>query len=242
MKKRGLIGLVTVAAMLVGLGGMALAQGGVVTQVPGNTEVQDPAGDFLLRNCSLAAPNEPCSLPPSAPLALPAWFDIKTAKITQIDEGRVELFIGLYAPVPKRPPVPFVAYIWQFQDGCVVPSPTDKDGIRVVWNGSKGTWSANWFVITSCNPRTITFGDPVPFEFTQDGVKVRVALSDLLANGKSPGSPLLWYATVRRLPFVHPNFKHTVPVDIAPNVEVFNPSPPPILLTFPEKSATWMPR
>jgi hypothetical protein len=110
----------------------------------------------------------------------------------------------------------------------------------VAWDGD--TWSANWFVITSCNPRTIVFGNPVPFQFTEDGIKVRVALSDLLANGTVPGAPLVWFAGVRRLPFAHSTFTHTVPVDVAPDVEAFNPTPPPILLTFPEESATWVQR
>ncbi len=222
-------------------GALALAQtGSVVAAVPGNTVVQDPAGDLLLKNCDPIQSEIPCSLPPNPQLPLPDWFDLKTAKITEIGEGQVDLHIELYAPIPAAPLVPFVSYIWQFQDGCVVPSPTDKTSISVVWDGDTQTWSANWFVITSCNPRTIIEGDPVPFGFTEDGVKVRVLLSDLLPSGASPES-LLWFAAVRRLPFSHPTFKRTVPVDVAPDVIAFNPTPPPVLIE-PEDSATWDPR
>jgi hypothetical protein len=241
MKKQCLIVLVTVAAVIFGLESLALAQSGVVAQVPGNTVVRDSEGDLLLRNCNTDFPGHFCSLPPTAPLVLPGWFDIKTAKITQIGRERVDLSIQLYEPIPTAPPYPFVAFFWQFQDGCVVPSPTDKDGIRIVWDGDTGTWSTNWFVITSCNPRTVIFGDPVPLNFTEEGVKVRVELGDLLANGTSPGSPLLWFAGVRRLPFIHPTFTNTLPVDYAPDVEAFNPSPPPVLIQ-PDDSATWEPR
>jgi hypothetical protein len=243
MKRQCLIPLAIVAVALFGLSSLALAQSGVVAQPPGNTVVLDAEGDFLFRNCDPSSPNEPCSLPPLAPLALPGWFDIKKAKITEIGKGRVDLLIELYEPIPEKPPVPFVTYYWQFQDGCVVPSPTDKDGIRIAWDGDTETWSAIWYVITSCTPRTVSFGDPVPFQFTEDGVKVRVLLTDLLTKG---GSPLLWFAGVRRLPFKHQTFTHTIPVDVAPNVEAFNPNPPPILFLYPEDStepsAIWEPR
>ena len=208
----------------------------VVALVPGNTVVQDASGDLLLVDCNASFPDHPCSLPPGAPLALPNWFDIKTAKITEIGGDRVDLSIALYAPVPAVPPVPFVTYFWQFQDGCFEPSPTDKDGIRVHWDGD--IWSANWYVITSCNPRTVVHGDPVRFVFTDDGVMVRVRLADLITRG---GAPLEWYAGVRRLPFAHPTFARTVPVDVAPDVVKFNPSPPPILI-HPEDPADWEPR
>ncbi len=213
----------------------------VVASVPGNTVVQDPAGDLLLRDCDQTQANLPCSLPPGAPLALPGYFDVKTAMITQAG-SKVDLHIELYAPIPAAPPETRVIYFWQFQDGCLpAGSPTDKDGIHVVSDGDTQTWSANWFVITSCNPRTSVQGDPVPFTFTDAGVKVRVSLSDLLANETSPGSPLSWYAGVRRLPFEHPVFTHTVPVDLAPDVTAFNPTPSPIII-HPEDPATWDPR
>jgi hypothetical protein len=241
MKKQYLVMSAAVVATSLWLGGFALGQSVVTAQVPGNTVVQDPAGDLLLKNCSTTLPNAHCSLPPSAPLSLPDYFDLKTAWITQIGGGRVNLFIALYQPIPATPPEPFISYFWQFQDGCVVPSPTNKDGIRVRWDGDTETWSANWHVITSCNPRTVVQGDPVMFQFTEDGVKVQVTLSDLLANGGSPGSPIEWYAGVRRLPFVHETFTRTVPVDVAPNVVEFNPLPPPALLT-PQDPAIWEPQ
>ncbi len=247
MKKQSLILLVTLAAMLFGLGRLALAQSVVVAQVPGNTVVQDPAGDLLLRNCDKTNPNEPCSLPPKAPLDLPGYFDIKTAKITEIGGGLVDLFIALYEPIPAEPPEPFVAYFWQFEGGCAVPNlGVNKDGIRVVWHGDTQTWSANWFVITQCTPtREIHFGDPVPFQFTEDGVKVRVLLSDVL-TAIDLNEPLVWHAGVRRVPFVYTlpdgtEITHTVAVDYAPDVIAFNPAPPPALI-HPEDPATWVPR
>jgi hypothetical protein len=246
MKKQCLIVLAIVATMLIGLGSLALAQSGVVAQVPGNTVVQDPAGDFLLRNCDPSHPNIPCSMPPNSPLALPGYFDIKTAKITEIGRGRVDLAISLYEPIPAEPPYGFVSYIWQFAGGCVGPNPQpgDKDAINVVWSG--GTWSAYWVVITNCSPRTLENGDPVPFEFTEDGVKVRVALDDLLTATSEEGT-LEWFAAVRRVPFIYTispppvRITHTVPVDFAPDVQAFNPTPPPVLIE-PEDPATWVPR
>jgi len=207
----------------------------IAATVPGNTVVQDPAGDLQVRRCSLAHPALFCSVPPGSPLDLPGWFDIKTAKITEIGGGRVELFIALYEPIPETPPVPFLVYAWQFEGGCFNNVPGDKDGIRVKWDGD--VWSANFFVITGCNPRTIDQGDPVDFRFTEDGVRVRVALDDLLGDRTS----LPWFALVRRLPFVHPIFTHTTPVDVAPDVFAFNPTPPPALIT-PEDPAIWSPR
>jgi hypothetical protein len=242
MKKQCLIVLAIAVAMIVGVESLAFAKSGVVAQVPGNTVVQDSQGDLLLRNCDPSLPNEPCSLPPGAPLALPGYFDIKTAKITEIGRGRVDLSISLYQLIPEEPPYPFLSYIWQFQGGCVGPNPQpgDKDAINVVWDADTGTWSAYWVVITNCSPRNLAIGDPVPFAFTEDGVKVRVALSDLLTATDEEGT-LEWYAAVRRLPFIRPPFTHTVPVDFAPNVQAFNPTPPPILIE-PEDPAIWIPR
>ena len=76
-------------------------------------------------------------------------------------------------------------------------------------------------------------------EFTADGVKVRVALADLL-TATDPGEPLPWYAAVRRMAFNHPTFTNTVPVDFAPNIMSINPSPPPTFI-YPENEATWQP-
>ena len=114
------------------------------------------------------------------------------------------------------------------QGGCVTGVPGDKDAISIVWHGGTKTWTANWVVITNCNPRAIELGDPVSFQFTEDGVKVRVALDDLLTATDENGT-LIWHAGVRRMPFSGTGFV-TVAVDYAPDVVEFNPSPPPILL------------
>lgn len=213
---------------------------------PGITVVQDPKDDLLLRNCDPTHPGIPCSLPPGAPLDLPGYFDIKTARIGQVGKGFVDLSIALYVPVPAVPPDPFVAYIWQFEGGCVTGQPGGKAAINVVWNyqGSQ-QWTAFWVNITSCDPRKIDIGDPVPFIFTPDGVKVRVALDDLLTATNEEGT-LEWYAAVRRVPFIYtlpdgPTFSNTVPVDLAPDVTAFNPTPPPGVI-HPEDPATWEPR
>jgi len=215
---------------------LASSASDIVVSVPGNTVVQDAGNDLMLLHCDLAFPDRACSLPPGGPDALPAWADVKTAKITAIGGGRVDLQIALYAPAPADPGVPFFSYFWQFQDGCVEPSPTDKDGIRVHWDGA--AWNANWYVITSCNPRHIVQGDPVDFVFTDDGVRVRVSLEDLLTRGG--GVPMTFYAGTRRLPFEHPVFTRTIPVDVAPDVNQLNPSPPPILI-HPQVPAPWQP-
>ena len=204
------------------------------------TPVPDEAGDLLLKNCDSANPTMYCSLLPGTQLPLPGYFDIKTARIAQISGEEVELSISLYAPIPAEPPYPFVNYYWQFQDGCVTPSPTDKNGLTIYWNGTTQMWAAYWYVVKSCNPITVELGASVPFEFTADGIKARVALSDLLANGPSPGSPLEWHAAARLIPTSHPTFKYTVPVDFAPNVMAFNPAPPPTFI-YPEGEATWEP-
>jgi len=203
------------------------------------TTVEDAAGDLLLKNCDSANPSMYCSIPPGV-LPLPGYFDIKTARIAQISGEEVELSISLYAPIPLVPPYPFVNYYWQFQDGCVTPSPTDKNGLTIYWNGTTQIWVANWYLLKSCNPITVELGASVLFEFTADGIKVRVALSDLLANGSSPGSPLEWHAAARLIPTSHPTFKYTVPVDFSPNVMAFNPTPPPTFV-YPEDEATWEP-
>ncbi len=247
MKKQCLIPLAIVAVALFGLGSLAVAQSRVVAQVPGNTVVQDPPGDLLLKNCDASHPAIPCSLPPGAPLALPLYFDIKNAKITQIGRGLVDLSIGVYEPIPVNPPYGFVSYIWQFEGGCVNPQPGNKDSISVVWQdwGNGLEWRAYWYVITGCTPRQIMRGDPVPFEFTGDGVKVRVALDDLLtAIDPDPGY-LEWHAAVRRVPFIYfvgpVQITNTVAADYAPDVVEFNPTPPPYVLN-PQDPAAWMPR
>lgn len=208
----------------------------IVVAVPGNTIVQDADGDLMPVNCNPSLPNRPCSLPASASPALPAWQDIKTARIHQVG-GRVDFSIATYGAIPATPPVSFLAYFWQFQDGCVHPSPTNKDGVRVLWDGDM--WMAHWYTITSCSPRTIEQGAALPLQLTDEGVRVRASIGDLLTELGS--APLVWFAGVRRMPFIHPVFTSTVAVDVAPDVFAFNPTPPPAFL-FPEDSATWEPR
>ncbi len=105
MKKQCLIVLATV---VIGLGSLASVQGSnVVVSIPGYTVVQDAQGDLQLRQCN---PNPiyqgiSCSLPPPAPLSLPGYFDVKTAKIMQLGPKWVELSIALYAPIPAVPPL-----------------------------------------------------------------------------------------------------------------------------------------
>ncbi|MFC1981514.1 hypothetical protein ACFLVN_04650 [Chloroflexota bacterium] len=105
--------LLTAAILLTGLGSLAAATPGaksVVTQVPGNTVVQDDAQDFVLINAVPGKPDRPCSLPPDAPSMSPPWTDIKTAKITQLGRGWVEItneteassIQDNYPPAPQR--------------------------------------------------------------------------------------------------------------------------------------------
>ena len=225
---------------LFGFGATALAQSNSVkVSVPGNTVVQDLAVDLMLISCDSANPGYICSLPPVAQTDMPAWLDIKTAKITALGEDQVDLSISLYEAVPQNPTAQFVSYYWQFQDGCTEPSPTDKNAIFVYWDGNTNTWSGYWSVITSCNPRSVIIGAPVQFKFTDDGIKVRVSLDDLITE---EGQTLKWYAGVRRLPFVHPFFIHTWPLDVAPRVIDVNYSTTPPSAIYPEDSATWDPR
>jgi len=243
MKKQCLIVLATVATMVIGLGSLASVQGSedVVLEIPGITVVHDAKSDLLLRNCDPSHPDIPCSLPPGAPLDLPGYFDMKNATIVQLGPKYVDLFITLYAPIPAKPPEGFVSYIWQLQGGCVTGNPGDKAAVNVVWSG--GTWSAYWVVIANCSPRILERGDPVPFKTIWNTVMVQVLLDDLLTAANKEGT-LEWYAAVRRVPFIYTignvPITHTVPVDFAPDVEAFNPSPPPILIN-PEEPATWEP-
>jgi len=257
MKRQCLIPLAIVAVALFALGSLAVAQSGAVAQVPGNTVVQDSQGDLLLRRCDPSYPLIPCSLPPGTGLPnLPGYFDIKTAKITQIGGGRVDLSIALYEPIPAEPyispgtPYGFVSYIWQFAGGCVNPKAGNKDSISVVWAYWEDTrtweWRAYWYVITGCTPRTIETGDSVPFIFTEDGIKVQVLLSDLLTAIDPNSGYLEWHAAVRRIPFIYkpdeysPKFSNTTAVDYAPNVMKLISTPP--YWEEGEDFATWEPR
>jgi hypothetical protein len=254
MKKQCLIVLATVATMVIGLGSLASVQGSdVLLEMPGITVVHDAKGDFLLRNCDPNHPGIPCSQYPGESPTLPGYFDIKNATIIQLGPKYVDLFITLYAPIPKKPPYGFVSYIWQFQGGCVNPQPGNKDSISLVWQDWEGTgtpeWRAYWYEITECTPdRKIERGDPVPFKIIWNGVMVRVLLDDLAtAIDPDPGY-LEWHAAVRRVPFIYPPgcmqtnaCWNTAAVDYAPDVLEFLPCPPGPCAEFPEDFAHWEP-
>jgi hypothetical protein len=248
MKKQFLIVMATAAAMLIGLGGLVAIEGSeIVIAVPGSTVIKDLEGDLLLRNCDTTSPEIPCSLPPGEAWdpPLPGYFDIKEASINQSGRKWVDLSISLYEPIPAVPSYPYVSYSWAFEGGCIKTQPPTL-GISIQWKDwGAGTWEwrANWVEITSCaDPRAIEIGLPVPFKFTKDGVKVRVALSDLLTAADETGT-LIWHAAVRRVPFIYTidatSFR-TVAVDYAPDVlSLVDPSP---FIAYPEVSATWEPR
>ena len=119
--------------MLIALGGLVSVEGSeIVASVHGNTVVQDPESDLLPRNCNPLNLGILCSVPPGESLDLPGYFDMRTARITQIGRGWVDLSIGVYEPIPAGPPYSFVSYIWQFEGGCVDPVPGNKDVITVV--------------------------------------------------------------------------------------------------------------
>jgi hypothetical protein len=241
MKKVSLILLATVATLLIGLVSLPSVQGSeTVVAAHGKTILFELDYDLQLRNCDPAYPNIPCSLPPGAPLYLPDYFDITKAAITEIGRGIVDLSIDLAEPVPAAPPYPYINYYWQFEGGCVNPAPGNKTNIAISWTDwGSGTWEwrAYWYEVTSCDPRTVIQGDQVPFKFTDTGVKVRVALDDLL-TAAAPGQPLIWHVGVRRIPFIYPPYINTVAVDFLPDVTAFNPTPPPYNI-HPEDFATW---
>ena len=251
MKKKCVIVLTTVAAMVIGLGSLASVRGSdTVVEIPGITVLEDSRGDLLLRNCNATYTGMICSLHPEAPLSLPGYFDIKSARIAQIGRGLVDLVIKVYEPIPEVPlPYQFIDYFWQFEGGCVALKPGNKDGIRVHWDGS--IWTANWYEITSCeDPRRAQLAGNVPFEFIEDGVKVRVRLADLL-TATDPGMPLVWHVGVRRIPFQdyqppgYPEFPHTTAVDYLPDViEFLDCGLPPSSPCYwkPEAPANWEPR
>ncbi len=217
--------------------------------VPGKTVVMDYAGDLQLRNCNPTYPDMPCSLPPGAPLALPGYFDIKSAQITEVGRGQVDLSMQLYEPIPAQPPYGYISYVWQFAGGCIGGQPGAKDAIIVLWNyPTPQEWTAVWGVIMSCSPDrviNVDYAHPLPLTFTPDGVKVRVPLADLLTAADEAGT-LVWHAAIRRVPFIYitplgTQFTHTTAVDYAPDVFEFNPTPPPYVIQ-PEDFATWEPR
>ncbi len=217
--------------------------------VPGKTVVMDYAGDLQLKNCDPYNSEMPCSLPPGAPLGLHAYFDIKSAQITQVVGGeQVDLSIQLYEPIPSQPPYSYISYVWQFAGGCIGGEPGAKDAIIVLWNYPiPQEWTAVWGVIESCDPRVIEvdYAHPLPLTFTPDGLRVRVPLADLLTAADETGT-LMWHAAVRRVPFIYitplgTQFTHTTAVDYAPDVFEFNLTPPPPVVQ-PEDFATWEPR
>ena len=216
----------------------------VVVSVPGKTILSDAQGDFLLRNCNVGYPDIPCSLPPAASQTLPGYLDIRQAGITQIGRGMVDLTISLYEPIPAVPDYPFVSYFWQFEGGCVVNlGGGDKAGIHVTYAyvpGEGYQWTATWLEIISCSPRVFEKGDPVPFVFTENGVKVRVPLNDLLTAVNASGE-FLWHTGVRLVSFGHPAFINSMAVDHLPDVLDFkNYTPePPHFVWFPEAPAMW---
>ncbi len=260
MKRQCLILLATVAAMIIGLGSLASVQGSdIVLSIPGITIVQDAKADLLLRNCNPSYPGIPCSLFPTESPTLPGYFDIKNAKIVQHGSSKyVDMFIALYAPIPAEPPYSygFVNYFWQFQGGCTVTDTGKKAGVSVIW--SAGEWKANWYVIRSCGAggteRVVEPGDPITsFEFTSDGVKVRVTLEDL-ESALDPNGQLMWHAGARQVPFVwpnpcggnaDPNCWNTAAVDYAPDVfEFIDCDLPPVTpcIWKPESPASWEPK
>ena len=225
----------------------------IVTEEPGNTVVSDPTADLVLKKCDPLFPDRPCSLAPSVsgpPFVYLPYTDITEANITaqQLGNGLVDMVISLNGAVPgtltnpassTTPPPPFLAYFWQFENGCIgnQPGPTDKDGARVVWHFDTQTFTANWFTITNCNPRTIQQDVPLPVNISSDGkqLKVTVDICDLVSRG---GDPLSWFAGVRRIGFINPTFSKTFPMEVAPDVIALNPNPPPIL-SQPEVPAQW---
>lgn len=229
-------GLAMLATLCSAIGAYGAFASEITVSTPGKTVVHDPAGDLLLLNCDRAQPRRPCTLPPDAARTEPGWIDIDTAEIAQIDAKSVEFAITARAPIPATPAVPTLIYYWQFQDGCNTTSPTDKDGVNVFWDGHE--WTAHWFVISSCAPRQIAIGKPVPFRFEGNIVSIRVPLGELITRG---GAPLLWFAGTRLVPFHHPRFTRSLPVDVAPDVVSIDPADPRAPL-HREQPAPWIPR
>jgi len=208
----------------------------IVTSQPGTSEVRAAAGHVQLVNCDRTRPDTPCTIDEGVSRRQPGWVDISSAAIRQIDAATVELSMTLRAPIPASPGVPILVYYWQFQNGCNEPSPSDKDGVNVFWNGRR--WTARWFVVESCAPRRVAVGEPVPVRFEDRSVTVRVRLADLVTRG---GAPLRWFAATRLLLFDHPVFRHTLPADTAPDVVAIDPARPDTPV-HPEPPAAWVPR
>ena len=234
-----------IALLLLELNPSLVRASTIVTEEPGNTVVADPSNDLQLKNCDTTHRNRACSLPPSASTAYFPQFDILVANITALPgNGLVEMAIQLNDAVPAAPDAQFLSYFWQFENGCVngQPGPTSKDGAKVNWDGSNFT--ANWYVITNCNPRESELGPPIAFNFSSDRktVSVQVDICDLVSRA---GESLTWYSGVRRIAFSNPTFPNTIPVDTAPDVSIFNPAFDPVTnpsvpqVLHPDNPAPW---
>ena len=160
------LALASLASLAIRVGATAALSAEIVTERPGHVTVADGSDHSLLVNCALEARDRFCSLPPGAPRDQPGWSAIKEAAIEQLDQDTVELSITLAAPPPTAPPGMLI-YYWQFQDGCTAPSPTDKDGVHILWNGR--AWSASWFVIGDCKPRRVVQGGRYPIASRKTG-------------------------------------------------------------------------
>ena len=183
-----------------------------------------------------ARPTARCTIGVGVSRRQPGWVNIASAAIRQLDAGTVELSMALRAPIPQSPSVPVLVYYWQSQNGCNEPSPTDKDGVNVLWNGRR--WSARWFVVQGCAPHLVSPGASGPVRFEGRTVTVRVRLADLVNRG---GAALRWFAATRLLRFQHPVFTRTLPVDTAPDVVTIDAARPDEP-GHPEPPASWAPR
>lgn len=234
MKKRKLMVLAMVAVMVIGLGTQVWGKGepkDIFNR--GISMIHDLEGDTLLIDCDSTNPDSMCSLP--AGTELPGYADIENARITEVGRGQVDMSITPCEPIPAEPTEAYLAYYWQFQDVCSDFSDVDKNAMVVTWDGNTKTWSGNWAVI-SCTEPEIELGTPVGVSFEEGGVRVRALMEDLLTK---EGSPLKWFAGVRRLPFDQPTFTKTLPVDVVPEVLGVNFSEEPPSLFYPEDLVWW---
>jgi hypothetical protein len=202
----------------------------------GISEVHAAPHALRIVECRPDEAHRPCMVAAPAPRDVPAWLAIARAAIRQTERNMVELSMVLGAPVPPVPDTPLLVYYWQFQDGCVAPTPTNKSGVNAVWNGQR--WSARWFVITGCNPRRVAPGDSLPLRFDGSTLTVSVRRADLVTRG---GEPLVWFAASRLLPFDDERYPRTFPVDTAPEVVALDPEHPDAPRR-PQAPARWTPR
>jgi len=203
--------------------------------VPGSTVIEDLQGDFIGGACDPAHANLPCSRPQTYSGTPAPYLDIKTVRITHADSTHIELSMTLYGPPPSVPELSSISYFWQFEGGCLGdrtnPS-TNKNALSVGWNGR--AWSAHWSQIVDCTTLASVQGDAVEYRVSGDTISVRVLLSDLVRRS---GEAIQWFAGVR-LVNPAPQFPNTISLDLAPDVNAVNPSPPPLFLR-PHEPATW---